>query len=142
MTEDDLDWMEETDLLPSEDGPGISLVGCNDPKVAQEAIKTFFKGLNWVIGGAVPNRVMTSDKYLNLIRQIDLNNALDLGYPLIVNHGKKVGQFARSGPYVEDIEITMSLYVLYRCASLHVPQGYVGGIFLMYLELCEGVKLA
>jgi len=137
------DEVESEKGLPAvdEEKSTISMVGLNCPLKAKKAIKDFFAELHWAIGGKIPENILLKDKYLNLIRNIEFNDAIDACYSLINKHAQHSGFFARSGPYVEDLEISMCLYVVHRAGELHIPQGYIGGIFLIYLELCEGVKL-
>lgn len=122
----------------------ITLVGLDCPIKVTKSLKEFFKDLHWAIGGKIPEETLISKKYLNLV--INIGNAgfvqaIDLAYALIKKHANDYGSFSRSGPYVEDLEIEMCLYVVRRAGNLHIPQGYIGGIFLIYLELCEGVRL-
>lgn len=145
--EDDKEFVKSYKGTSAEnEAPATLTVGLEKPKTVREALVTFFEGLHWAIGGEIPQEILLSDEHVNLI--INIGNtgsafvhAVDLAYPLIEAHAKEYGCFARSGAYTVGLDIDMCLYVVHRLGRLNIPQVYLGGIFLIYLKLCEGVKL-
>ncbi len=150
---EDVDEGDDTEFVKSykgtnseDEAPATLTVGLEKPEKVKEAIVTFFGGLHWAVGGEIPQEILLSDEHINLIVNIGNTgsgfvHAVDIAYPLIKAHSNDYGSFARSGSYTQGLEIEICLYVVHRLGRLNIPQGYLGGIFLIYLKLCEGVKL-
>ncbi len=121
--------------------------GWDNPELAKIAIKRFFETMSYHSGGPISKSRLCSDEYVNLVINIEIPSAIDIGYALIKQHGEKYGYFAKTGFYNqkiqegESIDTKIWMSVMQRCHSLHILQEYIGGIFLIYLELCEGIKL-
>lgn len=99
-------------------------------------IKKFFRSEWWWMGGRVPEAVLLSDRNLRIVRNIDLIDAVDIGYAAL----ERTEELARTDKS-PNVDIKLCMRVLRKCERLEIPQNYIGGMFLLYLDLCEKVVL-
>lgn len=108
-----------------------------DPLMAQgiRAIKKFFHNKTWWAGGSIPKSILLTSQHVKLVSYIDLIKSIDYGYAAIARSG-----LARS-KYKDHAEIRIALRIIHECERLGIPQQFIGGLFLMYLKLCEKAEL-
>ena len=100
------------------------------------SIKTFFKDKSWYCGGPIPQNLLYTERNFRLIENVDLNQSVELGYKSIC----RAKSLAKT-KYCKKCEVDICLKVIRDCEKKHIPQDHIGGLFLLYLELCEKVEL-
>lgn len=104
-----------------------------------QSINAFFCRRRWHNGGPIPPNLLHTKANYNLVRNINLVQAIDIGYKAIADHLAK-GPLARTRG-VKHADIYLVTRVMRACEKVGVQQEHIGGIFLLYLELCERVRL-
>ena len=99
-------------------------------------LKLYFRRKSWHAGGPVPDEVLFTERNFRLVNNISFLTAVDLAYRSIA----ETKSLART-TYSKDCDIKMCLRFLRECARLDIPQEHKGGLFLLYLEICEKVDL-
>ena len=103
---------------------------------AKKFIKTFFFGKQWYCGGLIDPDVITSEHYVELV----LNTELETGIQMVYDHWHTaVGSVSRkknSGEVPADVEAMLE--VQRQCNALGIPKAFRGGITMMYFEFCQG----
>ena len=94
------------------------------------SLTDFFSGKKWHCGGPIYTKIN-----FRLINNITLTDAIQLGYA-----GVARGKSLATG-YYKDAEIDISLRVLRECQTRRISRDHAGGLFCLYLELCEKVEL-
>lgn len=100
------------------------------------SIGTFFSDKKWYNGGSIPDELLYTKTNFRLINRITIADAIKLAYDSI-NVGKTL---VKTG-YSQNGEMYLTLRILQDCGKKHIPQDYIGGLLLLYLELCEKVVL-
>lgn len=102
-----------------------------------QALNKFFFGtshlkrLSWCNGGAIPGWLIFTCKNFHLLNNISIVDAFKVAYPKI-----------RDVLAEKNGDIKLWLRTIYRCGKLGIEQEFLGGLFLLYCELCEKVKLS
>lgn len=106
---------------------------------ASVCIDKFFEDKEMYGGGPVPRRMLRSPRYLSLVINATaevvpyLYRAMEkCGHPLTLEKPKLT-------TVPNDVKLVIS--VLRHCYLLGIPQRFVFGVTLMYLEICEGVQV-
>lgn len=131
--------------IGDDEDAAIIPAGLENPEKVKEALVKFFDGLNYAIGGSIPKSKLFAEQRINMVVNMGnsgngLVNAIDIGYNSIEKHNQKLEESGCSKDGLLD-DVGLCMFVIKRLGKLNIPQGYVGGIFLIYLELCVGVKL-
>lgn len=100
------------------------------------SLSTFFKGRSWSCGGPIPEELIYTKRNFRLINNIALVDALDLAYDRV----GKCRHLAKTS-YRKNVEVGITLKTIKACHDIGIPRDYVGGLLLLYLELCEKVEL-
>lgn len=101
-----------------------------------DSLTKFFSNRYWYNGGRVPCDLLYTKRNFRLCNNITVVDALDLAYDCI----KQAKQLAKT-TYRKNVEIALALKIIHECEGKDIPQDYIGGLFLLYLELCERVVL-
>lgn len=93
-------------------------------------------------GGQIPKKLLHSDRYISYVLNTDICNGMDLIYKIVgVDYTvEQVRHFERQGQLPEDVKYVISM--LHDMSRRGIPKQFAIGIFLIYLELCQGHKLA
>lgn len=93
-------------------------------------------------GKAIPKSVLHSERYISYVLNLDICNGMEKIYQLVgVEYtNEQMRHFERQGQLPDDVKYVIS--TLHDCSKRGIPKQFAIGIFLMYLELCEGYKLA
>ena len=104
--------------------------------VAKSYIHKFFATKKMHYGGAIPASVLNAKANLELVLETSLDNAVDRAYKLMAG---QVDNLADEGNIADDTKVVVSF--LRECASSQIPKVFAGGLMLMYLELCMGMRI-
>lgn len=101
-----------------------------------KALETFFSKKRWYNGGPIPDELLYTKRNYHLMNNITLLDAVEIDYDSI----DECKTLAKT-PYKKNVEIAITMRVIRECEKKHVPQDYIAGCLLLYLELCEKVVL-
>ncbi len=96
-----------------------------------ERIK-FLKAPAWHVGGKVPGEALYRDDNIKLLR-FEMIPAVDIVHMAL----EKVNCLAKT-KYDENVGIRLIPKLIHACERRGIPQNFVPGILLLYLEHCEG----
>lgn len=93
-------------------------------------------------GKPIPKSVLHSKQYISYVLNLDICSGMDKIYELvgIEYEGEQMRYFERQGQLPDDVKYVIDM--LNDCSKRGIPKQFAIGIFLMYLELCIGHKLA
>lgn len=100
------------------------------------SIDMFFLDKSWHAGGQIPDELLHNKRNYKLINNATLIDALDLAYKCIA----VCRTLAKTG-YQRNADVRVAIRVIHECERHGIPQDYIGGMLLLYLELCEKVEL-
>lgn len=129
-------WTEELDELLDAEEECFSEWGSyyDDIKaLAKHYINGFFKDKSFWCGGPIPQKMLNDPKYIDYMLNLDICNGMDCIY-------NTLGSDPTLDASDNDIKHVIGLFN--TCARAGIPKQFSVGIILMYLELCEGCKLA
>jgi hypothetical protein len=101
------------------------------------SIKTFFAKKRWWCGGPIPKSVLLTRSHINMVINLSLIRAIDIGYSAI----RRSKMLARTDKTKKNSDIRLCVSILHECERLGIPQRFIGGLFLLYLKLCEKAEL-
>jgi hypothetical protein len=107
-----------------------------------DIIRRFFRKQKWPIGGPIPEELLYNPKNLKYLSNCTnsttgLIDAVDLAY-LAFDRAKLTG---RDKYQRDNIGGRLLPKIFHACARRGVPQNYVGGILLIYLEVIERLSI-
>ena len=107
--------------------------------IAKELIIKFFGDKQMYCGGPIPETILLSPRYINMVLNAKSENAVTIVYAAWELHNK----LHNKGPLVVKVggvsdDVRWVIAFLNHCADRKVPPCFVGGIMLIYLEQCEG----
>lgn len=110
----------------------------------EAVIRQFFQEESWYCGGPIPDDLLCNDRNVFLL-SLAFEDAIDIGHASVA----KKGCLAREHPELDLVAGRVSKYasvklfpkILGICAKRRIPQNFIGGILLIYLEICERVPL-
>lgn len=105
-------------------------------KLINRQISLFFEDKEMHYGGPIPKRILKTPHYINLLANIDLTKAIDLTYESL---GIREEELNDEDDVPESVQKVIN--ILGECARSGVAKEFAGGILLMYMELCEGIKV-
>ena len=105
-------------------------------KVAEFYILQFFKGQDMYCGGPIPKSILLSNHYVKMVLDTDIGHGADMVYELLQESGRITPRPRSVIP--QDTQIFLEVQRL--CRQISIPKCFVGGITMMYLELCKGFK--
>jgi hypothetical protein len=131
---------EEKEAAPDFD---ISEYAIEDAKLlAKHYIDMFFKDKSLYCGGSIPKNMLHKDRYISAVLNLDICNGMDYIYDAVgvTYTEEQMRYYERQGQLPEDVKYVISLFSM--CAKAGIPKQFAVGIIVIYLELCEGHKLA
>jgi hypothetical protein len=138
------DFVEEDDAKPR----AWSSYFLDDLKFhAKNFIRSFFTGKSWYCGGEIDISQITSDYYVELLLNTDVETGVQAVYDrwytaatLGVVSLTEVKKAQQIGDIPSDIEAVLA--VQKECNRRGIPKAFRGGITMMYFEFCEGFNFA
>ena len=115
---------------------GIASFPIGNIRDIYRSLYIFFRKKSWYCGGPVPGEILYTKEHFRLLDRIDLVSAIDIGYLSIM----KTGKLAKT-LFSEHIDTKLCLKVTRECEREKILQVHIGGLFLLYLKLCEKVEL-
>ncbi len=111
-------------------------------KLAVFYINSFFSDKAYFCGGPIPKKKLTSPRYLSLLLNLDVCNGMHYIYDVIGSNytDAQARCFEKQGKLPDDVTYAISL--LDKCCKSGIPKCFAVGLTIMYLELCEGHKIA
>jgi hypothetical protein len=100
------------------------------------SIRRFFSNKVWYAGGPIPEELLYTKNNFHLLNNIALIDALELAYDSI-----EACQTLARTKYRKDVEVLLTLRILHECERKNIPQDHIGGLILIYFDLCEKVVL-
>ena len=98
--------------------------------LSKEYIDNFFKHEEMHLGGKIPNEIMHSSNYIDLVIDADITSGVSAIYKALEKYELD-----------EEEQIKLVLGILNKCASRGVPKFFAAGITIMYMEICKGVEV-
>lgn len=106
---------------------------------ARDCVLTFFEGKNHYNGGDIPLDEVTSDDRIQMVINTTIAAASQTAYDGTKSATWIDKKSPQEGVPGEDVRILLSIFN--ECSSLNIPKYFAGGISLLCLEFCEGVKI-
>jgi hypothetical protein len=109
-------------------------------KLAREAITIFFAGKKMKIGGRIPERLLFKPKYIDMVIDLELPEAVDKIYAAMGDEPpevvKKVQDSAGVLPSTERV-----IKVLGQISRRSLAKKFAPGLLWMYFKYCEGLHI-
>ena len=144
----DLDARTEMEVVRATLGadPEFQELGADSPEefvedaqaLAREWIIKFFADKEMYCGGPISERILLSPHYIKLVLDTDISVGSEVAYIAMEVDNK--GEFPiKLGGISDDVRWVIGF--LGRCGVNRVPPCFIGGLMLMYLELCDGIRI-
>lgn len=98
--------------------------------LSKEYIVNFFKYEEMHLGGKIPNEIMHSSNYIDLVIDADISSGVTAIYKALEKYELD-----------EEEQIKLVLGTLNKCASRGVPKFFAAGVAIMYMEICKGIEV-
>lgn len=105
-------------------------------QIAKEYLLKFFEDKEYCGGGKIPTMLLLTDRNISRIQNTGIDEGMDRAYDALERC-----EVEASTKAVQP-EVDLVLRVMRDCRRLSIPQPYVAGLLLIYLELCTGVDLS
>ena len=115
------------DFLESPLPPGVVAIFA-------KSITTYFSDKRWYGGGPIPYEMLYTIRNFRLINNIALIDALELALKSV-----KDQKFMAQSKVKKKDQEPFLLKIIRDCERKRIPQDHIGGLLIMYLELCERV---
>lgn len=99
--------------------------------LSKEYISNFFMNEEMHLGGKIPNEIMHSSDYIDLVIDADITSGVTAIYKALEKYEL----------YEED-QIKLVLGILNKCAIRGVPKFFAAGVTIMYMEICKGIEVS
>ena len=111
-------------------------------------ITVFFANKEWACGGAIPKPHLYASARIANVQNLDINKAVQRAYQLMGTDTLLEDiQLENTQLDIDDtVDSTVKndtkvvIEVLAECRRKGIPKVFAGGILVMYLELCLGLK--
>lgn len=107
--------------------------------LAREYINRFFQVQEMYCGGKIPTSFFLTEENISMVMNTSLEDGVRRSYEIIEQDGRYKSE-AIDSLVPEDVKLLIS--IMNKCSKLGVPKEFVPGIVLIYLEHCEGMKVA
>ena len=107
-------------------------------EIGKNSLLNFFQGKQMHYGGEVSKATLKSVRTINRIMTTDIIGGVDRAY-LSLSLGRFGTERNKNG-LRKDMQLILD--ILKECSSLKIPKCFRGGILLLYIELCHGIKIA
>jgi len=121
----------------------IECVECDEiPEevLVRNYVINFFASRQMYCGGAIPLRLLCSERNITMVRTTELEPGIRKAYSGIEMAGHIATETDNESLVADDIKIVVA--IMRACAIEKVPPKYIPGIVLLYLEFCEGIEFA
>jgi len=99
--------------------------------LARQHVDGFFKNRPMHCGGRIPHSLLHNNRRLDLVLNTSIMDGVDIAYRSLSECEDITGN--------EDVKLVAG--TLDTLAHSGVPQQFAGGLLLLYLEFCHGVRL-
>lgn len=108
--------------------------------VARRHVENFFLDKSMYCGGPIPKNKLYSNRRVSSVANTDVSTGVDLAYVSLEKaiDPAMLAKAEKFGLVTSDIKLVQQ--TLNTLCRSKVPMCLAGGILLMYLEFCEGVK--
>lgn len=103
-------------------------------------ISLFFSNREMYCGGMIPEYLLHSNRYIKNIK-ILISDAVDCVYRAMGTLIIPTDEDDISDKWEHQEDVKTVLKVLKMCSNEGVPKDMAGGILIMYMELCEGLRI-
>lgn len=109
-------------------------------ELAVNYIDKFFDGKKMCSGGKIPKYMLHCPKRISLVMNYDIIKGVDHAYRILSDMVSPEEESRASiiGEATQDIKLVNE--TLNLLARSGVPQQFAGGMMILYLEFCEGVR--
>ncbi len=97
----------------------------------------FFQTQEMYCGGKIPNSFLLTKENISTVMNMDLEKGVQRAYEAIKNDGRYKTDAVES-LVPDDVKLVIS--IIKKSAEMGVPQRFIPGIILLYLEYCEGMS--
>ena len=118
------------------DNPFAGEFKTNALEVAKVGIRRFFKDKKFHSGGEIPKNLLNQERYLDFVLYIGIADATTAVFRAIDNSSVS---FAEEDGFSESSHLVHS--TLTECCLAGIPKCFAGGVLIMYVELCEGIRI-
>lgn len=105
--------------------------------IAKKHIKNFFSDKTYYFGGEIGEDTLFSPKNISRVLNTDISTGVLEGYRKIEECPDVVVE-EEDSLLSDDIRLAMSVFN--ECSNRGIPKQFAAGLFLMYLEICEGIE--
>ncbi len=98
----------------------------------------FFEGREMHCGGKIPACLLYSARNISLVLNTCLEKGIQKAYRAIEIAGSHMTEAPNDSVVAEDVKLVIA--AMRSCACKGIPQEWIPGIVLLYLEYCEGVE--
>jgi len=131
--------------------------------LAKKYIQQFFQDEQYHGGGRIPNSVLTSKKNIQMVLDLHICHGVDRVYEIFENYDGEIPVLPEQKLMAEEVilqreaqmldddkmvddddfppEVQLVVGLIHRCEKRGVPQPFVAGILVIYLELCCGIQM-
>ena len=103
---------------------------------ARNYLEAFFHNRDMYCGGPISPQVLYSKAAISTVMNTDSESGCRRAYAAMARDNFKQGQKNKE---TEDILFVISIFK--ECAKLGIPKCFRPGVLLVYLELCEGIRV-
>lgn len=123
----------------------------------KDLVAKFFSGKEMYCGGSIPEYLLFSDRYITDALSIPVGDAISLVYRAMgtfvdIDEEEPSDESLKrffsiqaldemEDDHSEPADIKKVLHALSLCSSEGVPKQHAGGLLIMYMELCEGIRI-
>jgi hypothetical protein len=119
-----------------------------DISMAKRYIATFFENKSCYIGGPInfynPNGTMYifSEKNIDLVCYLTCEDSLEIAYSAMNDKINNLWRerYLRTINTIGNYESRKYMDFCKECVGLKIPKKFASGLFIIYLEFCEGLK--
>lgn len=107
-------------------------------EVGKKCLDNFFQNKQMHYGGNISRAAINSSKTMNRLLNTDIIGGVDRAYLSL-----SLGRFSRkknNNGLRDDIQLVID--TLNECSELRIPKCFRGGILLLNIEWCHGIKIA
>ena len=105
-------------------------------KFAKQCMRTFFAGRELHCGGPINPMLFETENALDIVFNTQIEDVVPPLYAAMEEAG--LGHITPLG--VEN-QVCETVRILHECEDLGIPKCFRGGLLLLYVELCHGVRV-
>jgi hypothetical protein len=107
-------------------------------KIAKHYIKKFFKNKKDISGEKIDIKSLYSKEKIEKLININILESTKIIYPILAKEKKYISKHKKED-VTEDIKLVNE--TLKKIYKFKIPQQFAGGVLLLYLEVCKGIKI-